>query len=237
MIFKRAWSALFNFCVNDLSAFYLDIRKDSLYCDRPDAIRRRSARTVMAELLDRIALWMAPLLPFTMEEVWASRYGEDARSVHLETFKATPENWRDEARAERWRTIRRLRRGVTAALEIMRRDKVIGSSLEAAPEVYVTDPAYRAVLDGEAPGGVDDFLAELCITSQAHLKDGEGPAGAFRTEDAPGVAVVFKPAEGRKCARSWRITSDVGSDPRYPDLSARDADAVAWYDMQKGHGA
>ncbi|MFN3835753.1 MAG: isoleucine--tRNA ligase [Glycocaulis sp.] len=235
--FKRAWSALFNFCVNDLSAFYLDIRKDSLYCDRPDAIRRRAARTVMAELLDRLALWMAPLLPFTMEETWASRHGADAPSVHLQTFKDTPEGWLQGDLAERWRTIRRLRRGVTAALEIMRRDKVIGSSLEAAPEVFVTDPAYRAALETEAPGGVDDFLAELCITSQAHLKDGEGPADAFRTEDAPGVAVVFKLAQGRKCARSWRITTDVGSDPRYPDLSARDADAVAWYDARGGSAA
>ena len=235
--FKRAWSALFNFCVNDLSAFYLDIRKDSLYCDRPDAIRRKAARTVMAEVLDRLALWMAPLLPFTMEEVWASRYGTDAPSVHLETFRDTPAEWLDAERAERWRTIRRLRRGVTASLEIMRRDKVIGSSLEAAPEVFVTDPAYRTALDAEAPGGVDDFLAELCITSQAHLKDGEGPADAFRTEDAPGVAVVFKPAQGTKCARSWRITPDVGTDSRYPDLSARDADAVAWYDARKGNAA
>jgi len=103
--------------------------------------------------------------------------------------------------------------------------------------VFVTDPAYRAALETEAPGAVDDFLAELCITSQAQLKDGEGPADAFRTEDAPGVAVVFKPAEGRKCARSWRITTDVGSDKRYPELSARDADAVAWYDARKGNAA
>ena len=191
----------------------------------------------MAEVLDRLALWMAPLLPFTMEEVWASRYGTDAPSVHLETFRDTPAEWLDAERAERWRTIRRLRRGVTASLEIMRRDKVIGSSLEAAPEVFVTDPAYRTALDAEAPGGVDDFLAELCITSQAHLKDGEGPADAFRTEDAPGVAVVFKPAQGTKCARSWRITPDVGTDSRYPDLSARDADAVAWYDARKGNAA
>jgi isoleucyl-tRNA synthetase len=237
--FKRAWSALFNFCVNDLSAFYLDIRKDSLYCDRPDAVRRRAARTVMAELLDRIALWMAPLLPFTMEEVWASRYGADAASVHLHTFKDTPEGWLDEGLAGDWRHIRKVRRVVTAALEIMRREKVIGSSLEAAPDVYVKQSDYMDAIAQEVEGqqAQEEFFAEICITSQIRLIEGDGPTDAFRLDEVPDVAVVFKPAEGKKCARSWRITTDVGSDPRYPDLSARDADAVAWYDARKGNAA
>ncbi len=235
--FKRAWSALFNFCVNDLSAFYLDIRKDSLYCDRPDEVRRRAARTVMAEVFDRLALWLAPLLPFTMEEAWLERYPGDQNSVHLHLFRDTPEAWLDSDRAERWRTIRRLRRVVTGALEGKRRDKEIGSSLEAAPEVYVSDPAYRDALEAEASGDVEAFLADIAITSQARLIDGEAPEGAFTLEDAPGVAVVFRRAEGRKCARSWKITPEVGSDPRHPDLTPRDADAVEWWDAHNGRAA
>ena len=116
-----------------------------------------------------------------------------------------------------------MRRVVTGALEIERKEKRIGSSLEAAPEVYVSDPGYL-----EAMQGVD--LAEIAITSQAVLRDGEGPADAFRLDDVPGVAVVPALAQGRKCARSWKILLDIGADPRYPDLSPRDAAAVAEFD-------
>ncbi|MCW5724648.1 MAG: isoleucine--tRNA ligase [Maricaulaceae bacterium] len=235
--FRRAYAALFNFSVNDLSAFYLDIRKDSLYCDRPDSVRRRACRTVMDLVFDRLTAWLAPILPFTMEEAWQARFPSEDGSVHLRDFPDTPEDWLDEARAKRWTVIRRLRRAVTAALEAERRDKRIGSSLEAAPEVYAGDPAYRAALAHEADGDADDFLAEIAITSAARLIDGAAPDGAFRAEDVADVAVVPNRAEGRKCARSWKISPDVGADPRYPDLSPRDADAVAHWDSQHGEAA
>jgi len=229
--YKRAWAALFNFCVNDLSAFYLDVRKDALYCDPLSEPRRRAARTVMAEVFDRLTAWLAPLLPFTMEEAWLSRHPSEDGSVHLRVCPETPEGWLDSERAARWTAIRRLRRVVTGALELERREKRIGASLEAAPSVYVASPAYREALAAEG-GDADAFLAEISITSQARLIEAEAPAEAFRLEDVGDVAVVVGLAEGRKCARSWRISPDVGSDPRYPDLSPRDAAAVAEWDAR-----
>jgi isoleucyl-tRNA synthetase len=116
-----------------------------------------------------------------------------------------------------------VRRVVTGALELARADKKIGSSLEADPVVHISDPALLAAL-----AGVD--LAETAITSGATVVAGEGPKDAFRLDDVPGVAVVFRPAQGRKCARSWKILSTVGADPDYPDVSPRDARALREWD-------
>ncbi|MAM95085.1 isoleucine--tRNA ligase [Parvibaculum sp.] len=223
--FKRVSHTLSNFMNVDLSAFYFDIRKDALYCDAPSALRRRSCRTVLDHLFSCLTAWLAPVLCFTAEEVWLSRFPSDEDSVHLRTFPEIPADWRDEALSEKWKKVRELRRVVTGALEVERREKRIGASLEAAPEVFVSRPELV-----EAMKGVD--LAEISITSQATLTEGEGPADAWRLDDVPGVAVVPKLAEGRKCARSWRILPEVGSDPDYPDLSLRDAAAVREYDAQ-----
>ncbi|MGF1462794.1 MAG: isoleucine--tRNA ligase [Maricaulaceae bacterium] len=224
--FKRVFSTLFNTLTGDLSAFYLDIRKDSLYCDRPDAERRRAARAVMGAYFDRLTVWLAPILSFTAEEAWLSRYPSEDGSVHLQVWPETPQAWFDPALADQWAVIRKLRRVVTGALEVARREKRIGSSLEANPTVYVADPAYLKALEGED-------LADICITSQARLSQEPAPEAAFRSEDVADVGVVVDKAEGRKCARSWRITPDVGADPRYPELSARDADAVAAWDAAR----
>ena len=232
--FKKVYSALFNFCIVDLSAFYLDVRKDSLYCDRADSDRRRGCRTVMHEIFMRLTAWLAPIMPFTMEEAWLSRFPSDTDSVHFRTNPDTPADWHDGGRAERWQTIRRLRRVVNGALEIERREKRIGSSLEGAPTVFVNDPAYRKAMEAEADGAVDDFLDEIAITSQAKLVDGDCPEGAFVLEDVADIAVVPGKAEGTKCARSWKYSTEIGSDERYPDLSPRDADAVAYWDKLNG---
>ena len=226
--FQRIFAELINFTSVELSSFYFDIRKDALYCDRPDSIRRRACRTVFEILFERLTLWLAPILPFTTEEAFLARHGDTgSNSIHLKTLTAAPAEWRDPALAECWKTIRTLRRAVTGALEIERREKRIGSSLEAAPEVYISDPIYAAALEGED-------LADICITSTATLIHTEGPADAFRADDAPGVAVVPKRAAGIKCARSWKISPDVGKDTRYPDLSPRDADSVAYWDSLHG---
>jgi len=139
--------------------------------------------------------------------------------VHLETLPEVPANWRDDALAAKWEKIRRIRAVVTGALEIERAQKRIGSSLEAAPQVFIADETFRAVLDGV------DF-AEVCITSDISIASGEGPADAFRLDEVAGVAVVPGRAEGRKCARSWRISPLVGADPEYPDVTPRDAEAL-----------
>jgi isoleucyl-tRNA synthetase len=223
--FKRVFHALLNFCVNDLSAFYFDIRKDALYCDPYDSVTRRSALTVLDILFGALSAWLAPMLAFTMEEAWLNRFPGEASSVHLRQFPTIPAAWRDEALAEKWRKVRAVRRVVTGALEIERKEGRIGSNLEAAPKVYVTDRDLR-----EALAGVD--LAEVSITSGAELLSGVGPEGAFRLEDVPGVAVVFARAQGTKCARSWKILEDVGADPEFPELSLRDAEAVRQFDAR-----
>jgi len=229
--FKRVVHQLTNFMNVELSAFYFDIRKDALYCDAPSSLRRRACRTVLDELFMRLTAWFAPVLCFTAEEVWLSRFPSEEDSVHLRTFPETPAAWRDEALAEKWKKVRELRRVVTGALEVERREKRIGASLEAAPEVYVTRPELI-----EAMKDID--LAEISITSQASLIEGEGPAEAFRLEDVAGVAVVPKLAEGKKCQRSWKILPEVGSVPGYPDLTPRDAAAVEEFDARaKAAGA
>jgi isoleucyl-tRNA synthetase len=224
--FKRAYWALLNFMTVDLSAFYFDIRKDALYCDPLSSVRRRACRTLMDVLFHSLTAWLAPILCFTMEEAWQSRFGQG--SVHLERFPEVDPTWRDEALSARWDKVREVRRVVTGALEIERQvKKTIGSSLEAAPVVHVSDAELLAALDG-----VD--LAEISITSDAKVVAGEGPADAFRLEDVAGVAVVPERARGRKCARSWKISEDVGADPEFPDITARDAKAVR--EWQQLHG-
>jgi isoleucyl-tRNA synthetase len=226
--FKRAFHALLNFCVNDLSAFYFDIRKDALYCDPYDSETRRAALTVLDRIFAALTARLAPMLCFTMEEAWLARSPDDKDSVHLRTFPEIPSEWNDEALAEKWRKVRAVRRVVTGALEIERKERRIGSSLEAAPLVYVTDKDLRAAL-----AGID--LAEIAITSGAKLMEGDGPKDAFRLDEVPGVAVVFAPAQGKKCARSWKILPDVGTVPGFPDLSPRDAEAVRQFDARKAN--
>ena len=228
--FKRVFHALLNFCVNDLSAFYFDIRKDALYCDPYDSLARRAALTVLDQLFLALTAWLAPMLCFTMEEVWLNRFPQDKGSVHLRLFPEIPSEWHDEALAEKWRKVRALRRVVTGALEIERKEGRIGSSLEAAPRVYVSDDELRAALRG-----VD--LAEIAITSGIALLSGAGPEDAFRLAEVPGVAVVFAPARGTKCARSWKILPEVGSDPEFPELSPRDAAAVRQFDARHPRAA
>ncbi|MGA1800803.1 isoleucine--tRNA ligase [Rhizobium sp. HT1-10] len=216
--FKRIVRSLSDFANVELSAFYFDIRKDALYCDAPSSQKRRAALYVIRKLFDCLVLWFAPMMPFTTEEAWLSR-DPNAVSVHLEQFPTIPSEWANEPVAEKWKKVRTVRRAVTGALEIERKEKRIGASLEAAPVVHVGDSELLAALDGL------DF-AEICITSNISVVAGEGPAEAFRLEDGTKVAVEPKLAEGTKCARSWRITTDVGSDPAYPDISARDAAAM-----------
>ncbi|MCO6186975.1 isoleucine--tRNA ligase [Rhizobium sp. L1K21] len=216
--FKKITRALTDFANIELSAFYFDVRKDALYCDAPSSIKRRSALFVIRKLFDCLVTWLAPMLVFTMEEAWLSR-DPNAESVHLEQFPDVPADWQNDALAAKWRKIREVRYVVTGALEVERREKRIGSSLEAAPVVHVADPDLYAALQGQ------DF-AEICITSDIVVDNAEGPSSAFRLDDVAKVSVEPQLAEGRKCARSWKVTKDVGSDAEYPDVSARDAAAL-----------
>jgi isoleucyl-tRNA synthetase len=243
--YKRIFAMLNAFMTNDLSAFYFDIRKDALYCDPISSMTRRGCLNVLEHLFQCTVTWLAPMLPFTAEEAWLSRIAPGTAhrmlarvsateqksapspSVHLELFPEVPAAWRDDVLAEKWRKVRLVRRVITGAIEIERAHKRIGSSLEADPLVYVSDADLFATL-------ADVDLAEVAITSAATLIQGQGPANAFRLEDVAGVAVEVTLARGKKCARSWKILPSVGSDPAYPDVSPRDAQALReWEAMQR----
>ena len=227
--FGRMMNAVYMFCNGPLSAFYFDIRKDRLYCDRPDMPERRAYRTVMAAIFEALCGWLAPVLCFTADEAWSFRprgvFKDDCDNVHLRTFMEVPTKWRDDALAQKWKRAFEVRDVLLGALEIARKDKQIGSALEAHPVLY---------LDKNVEG-MD--WAELAITSQVTVKTDAAPAGAFTLPNIVGVAVVVNKAEGNKCERCWKILPEVGSDKDFPTLSKRDADAVRYYLKQQQKAA
>jgi isoleucyl-tRNA synthetase len=216
--YRRVVSELSLFLNTDLSAFYFDIRKDTLYCDPLSSQPRLAALTCIEDIFRAVTLWLAPILVFTAEEAWLSHYPQ-SESVHLEGFADVPADWRDDALAAKWAQIRAIRAVVTGALEVERAQKRIGSSLEAAPIVYVGVDAYQEALEGL------DF-AEICITSAIEIRKEDPPEGAFKLQEVPSVGVIVQRAKGKKCARSWKISEEVGADPEYPDVTPRDAQAL-----------
>ncbi len=208
--FNEVCKLILDFCTNDLSAFYFDIRKDSLYCDRPDSVRRMSARATMFRILHSLMTWLNPILPFTVAEA-ANELGWAGAPARFEDMQMTDAMEREGAR---WGVVREVTATVMGALEEKRIAKEIGSGLDAHVTVQLPADMLAAFDDVEA--------ADVFRVSQATLTQGDE------------VAVTVTKAEGQKCARSRRITLDVGSNPRFPDLSARDADAVAYWDTVHG---
>ncbi|MGJ5086877.1 isoleucine--tRNA ligase [Bradyrhizobium sp. HKCCYLRH1065] len=217
--YKTVIASLAAFMNTELSAFYFDIRKDTLYCDPPSSVARKAALTAIDLICDAVLKWLAPVLSFTTDEAWRMYRPDAEPSVHLTLFPEAMDQYRDDALAAKWETIRNVRRVVTGALELARAAKTIGSSLEASPVIYVADRALLGTL-------FDTDLAEVCITSNYEVREGDAPADAFRLDAVPGVAVVVEKAVGKKCARSWKILESVGDDPEYPDVSPRDAQAL-----------
>jgi isoleucyl-tRNA synthetase len=215
--FHGLFTELHNFCAVDLSAFYFDIRKDALYCDGVSSIRRRAARTVMDILLDTLSKWLAPFLCFTAEQAWLARHPSADGSVHLEQFSEIPAAWRDEDLAAKWVRIRDVRKVVTGALEIERREKRIGSSLQASPRLTVSSEIHALLTDLD--------MAEICITSGLELVAGEAVEGEFQLGELPGISVRPHPAEGEKCQRCWKVLPEVGS-ARHEGICHRCSDAV-----------
>jgi isoleucyl-tRNA synthetase len=207
------WSGVYPeihaFCATDLSAFYFDVRKDSLYCDARDSLRRRAARTVLDALHRCLTAWLAPAMPFTAEEAWLARFPSEDDSIHLQPFPAIPAEWRDEALAAKWVAVRDIRRSVTGVLEKARAAGEIGSSLQAAPVLRLPAEAM-SLLPAES-------WAELCITSDLTLEAGEGEA----------AEVIFVPASGQKCERCWRVLREVGGSAAHPGLCLRCESVVA----------
>ncbi len=208
------YPALHAFCATDLSAFYFDVRKDAIYCDRPDSLRRRAARTVLDHVHRCLTIWLAPVLCFTAEEAWCARFGEES-SVHLQTYPELLASWVDPALAPRWDAVREKRREATVQIEAMRQQKQIGSSLEA--EVTL---GFRPDDDRLLPA---QEWAEVIIASVVRLSD----LASVVEIAASGEGVSVKRIEhGSKCARCWRVLPEVGSDARHPALCLRCVDAV-----------
>ncbi len=214
--FHDLFRELYKFCAVDLSAHYFDIRKDCLYCDRHDEPRRQATLTVLEHLFECLTAWLAPILCFTAEEAWLTRNPDS--SVHLRVFPDIPEEWQNETLAEKWEMIWQVRRVITGALEVERGEKRLGSSLQAAPEVYMTQN-YATNLEG-----VD--LATVGVTSAVSIIEGLAPENAYTLDDVTGVGVIVQNATGDKCERCWRILPDVGLESNLPDLCGRCVSAV-----------
>ncbi len=216
---KGVFQALLNFSNIDLSSFYFDIRKDSLYCDSRNSNIRKSTRTVLDILFNYLVSWFAPILCFTSEEVRKTRFPELKDSIHEQSFLEINKKWSNDSLYEKWEKIRTVRKVVTGAIELERKEKRIGSSLEAFPIIYISDKQYLDIFK-------DVDLAEIFITSQAEMKLEENPSEAFKMEEIQGVSVICNLAKGNKCSRSWKVLPEVGTDKDYPDLSLRDASVM-----------
>ena len=244
--YSRIFSALFKFCTLDLSAFYFDIRKDALYCDPLDSARRRACRTVIHEIFERLTTWLAPILCFTMEEVWQSLYPSRSHSVHMEMFRSAPEAWKDEALAEHMERLRRFRTEVNEAIEPLRRAGAVKSGLEAA----LTVPAEPALVESlkalkvscqenyTDPAEPQDTLADLLIVSHVTLSEKKRPYTTFakgrasfipnlsEKTDAIAVKSLADESHWRKCERSWKYFKARGEE----NITPRDAAAVRYWD-------
>ena len=209
---------LMDFCQKDLSAFYFDVRKDRLYCDDVEDFAWKACRTVLWETINALVRWMAPILSYTAEEVWQHMPQADDRpnqSIHMQSFWEIPQIWRDPKLAKKWAKIMAVRAKVISHVAESRQSGRLGSSLDAHPIVYCS-PQLEQILTS-----VD--MAEVAVTSAFDVKVNQGQ----------GIRIVVQKAIGKRCARSWKITNDVGSDPNYPDLSSRDARVVRLIEARK----
>ena len=215
--FHGLFNELHNFCAVELSAFYFDTRKDALYCDAPTSARRRACRTVLDTLYNCLVTWLAPITCFTAEEAWLARHPGEDSSVHMQQFPTIPDEWRDQALADKWVKVRTLRRVITGALEVERAAKKIGASLQGSPRVWAPADLLAAVQ------GLP--MEDISITSAITITEGTPPAGAYTLPDVPGAGVVVDLAPGEKCVRCWKVLPDVGKH-KHPGVCERCSDAV-----------
>lgn len=215
--FHIIYHALHNYCAVDLSAFYLDILKDRIYTSAPASGVRRSAQTAMFYILDAIARIMAPILPFTAEEIW--RYlpedPERPESIHMASLPTAREEWQDDALAGNWDQLLAIRGEATKALEAARVKKLIGHPLDAAITLHVSDELHGLLNEYAAD------LRSLLIVSRADISTEDAPQGAFVSEEIKGLRIQVAHASGEKCARCWIYDPHTGSRPEFPDACPR----------------
>ncbi len=217
--FQTVFQIYFQFCTQDLSSFYFDIRKDVLYCDPLNSLKRRATLKVLDILFFRLTTWFSPILPFTMEEVYLERFPEEGNSVHLLDIPDNEEEWYNPSHVDHWEKIRKVRRVVTGAIEVLRQNKVIGSSLEACPTIYIKDKDLYDVIKLAN-------MSEVCITSgiSIELSRAKISTDCFMLDDVPDVGVICRPAEGNKCPRCWVL--NIPSEDSKSDLCQRCQKAV-----------
>lgn len=213
--FLGFYNAVHNFCANDLSSFYFDIRKDRLYCDALDSADRQATLFVMNAIFEHLIRWLAPVLCFTAEEAWQHRH--KTSSVHLQEIIKTPQIWKRDDIGNEMDSLREYRRVVTGALEAARTSGLIGSSLQAQVNIY--DPT-KLLQDG-------DLWSEFAIVSRVSITHEEPPAASFRLQEIPDIAVTIQPAKGTKCERCWKVTEDVGVDESFPSTCHRCSQVLA----------
>ncbi|MDR2766062.1 MAG: isoleucine--tRNA ligase [Holosporaceae bacterium] len=199
---NRYFTVLHTFCSGDLSSFFFDIRKDCLYCDHPHSLARRAYRCTLDVLFQYVIRLLAPITVFTAEEAWLSIHGTS--SVHLEQFLTPCDEWKNPEVAQRINLAKEIRKIITAALEIARKNKIIGSSLQA--HVTVFDPeSFLPTTDVE-------FWKEIAIVSSFSIRNEPPPPDAFRNEESNGVGVAISVANGEKCERCWKIVPSMGEE-------------------------
>ena len=198
--FHKLYKELVNFCSLELSAFYFDIRKDSLYCDDISSNKRKACINLLGLILDILLKWFAPILSFTTEEIYQTINSNKKSSIHLESFPKIPLDWQNEKLSVKWKKFKLIRKVVNAALEVKRASKEIGSSLEAEVTVYLNEE-YLAI-------SKDFDLSENFITSKAEAKKLITDNSLFKLDEIEGIKVMVKKAQGEKCPRCWKIFTE-----------------------------
>ncbi len=219
--FHLVYQKVHNFCAMDLGAFYLDVIKDRQYTTQEDSIARRSAQTALHHIVEAMTRWIAPILSFTAEELWAFIPGEHTESVFFETWYAFPAEIVDEMDNDYWQKVIKVRIACSKEMEKLRVDKVIGSSLDAEIDLYCDDELLEAL------GKLEDELRFVLITSYVRLHAlADKPADAVVAEDVSGLALVVKASDQEKCVRCWHHREDVGTSKEHPELCGRCIDNV-----------
>jgi isoleucyl-tRNA synthetase len=195
--FHKLYKELVNFCSLELSAFYFDIRKDTLYCDDKNSIKRQACINLLGLILDILLKWFAPILSFTTEEIFQIINKDKNSSIHLQEFPKIPKDWKNEELFKKWEKFKTIRKVVNAAMEIKRANKEIGSSLEADIKVYLSEEYLKVVKDFD--------LSENFITSKAEAKKMTKENNLFKLDEVENIKVLVKKAEGKKCLRCWKI--------------------------------
>ncbi|MBO6491234.1 MAG: class I tRNA ligase family protein, partial [Pelagibacteraceae bacterium] len=198
--FHKLYKDLLNFCSQDLSAFYFDIRKDTLYCDGKDSQTRKACIKLLNILLDSLLKWFAPILSFTTEEIYKIVNKNETDSIHLKNFPNIPLAWQNDHLFKKWSKLNYIRQVCNSAIEVKRSNKELGSSLEADLEIYLDDQYLKLAKEIN--------LSEYCITSRAIAKPFDNKKeNLFQIENISGVKVLVKKAKGKKCPRCWKITN------------------------------